>query len=538
MKKKDGWKRRWILLLPLAPFLLALSVYLWDALQSGATGEAMAKRITDAVFSAFRVYSMLVFAPIGRDGLPTLGKWDTCGWIILEIARWGAVTVIAAAALTLMKNALKRISVAWLAKRKDVYALYGDPAAVSALKRELGTQAICADVEEKKAAFNHIVAYRDARNVYCFLDENPKLLERPEAKIYIYTDARLHPRQLDRRVRISDMAQNCARLFWHEHPMTLQERHIVLIGSGRYMEQLLEQALLTNVFLRKGGVVYHVFGDCCEYRARHPQLEKVVSIDEAQPGRDAIFFHTGKWYACSEAVKAADRVILCGSDEAEGYAVMDALVELHIPGRIFIRVHSERTLDALWRKPAKAEGETVVVPFGMDETLYTFSQSTNQAVLERGKLVHAYYEWLYGDHGLPPRERVHTEAFEAAWDRESSYHRASSVAMADHVEEKARILLHRQALEPGDIGRAGEQYRLLNDMQKRALLELEHRRWMRFMWLSGWRWGERKDDVKRTHPCLVPFEALPRQEQEKDGIAYEMMSVFESTIEKAEKRKG
>ena len=152
MKKKDGWKRRWILLLPLAPFLLALSVYLCDALRSGATGEAMAKRLTDAVFSAFRVYSMLVFAPIG-NGQPTLGSWDTCSWIILEIARWGAVAVIAAAALTLMKNALKRIGVAWLAKRKDVYAVYGDAAAVSALKRELGTQAICADMEEKMGRF-------------------------------------------------------------------------------------------------------------------------------------------------------------------------------------------------------------------------------------------------------------------------------------------------------------------------------------------------------------------------------------------------
>ena len=530
MKKKDGWKRRWILLLPLAPFLLALSVYLCDALRSGATGEAMAKRLTDAVFSAFRVYSMLVFAPIG-NGQPTLGNWNTCSWMILEIARWGAVAVIAAAALTLMKNALKRIGVAWLAKRKDVYAVYGDAAAVSALKRELGTQAICADMEEKKGALHHIVAYRDAKDVYRFLDENPKLLERPEAKIYIYTDARLHPRQLDRRVIISDMAQNCARLFWHEHPLSEGERQIVIVGSGRYMEQMLEQALLTNVFLRKGGIRYHVLGDCRAYCARHPQMGQFVSMDEIQPGRDAVFFHPEKEYMCSEVFANADRVILCGNDEAESYALMDALVELHIPGRIYIRVHSERTLDALWRKPAHAEGETVVVPFGMDETLYTLSQSTNREILERGKLVHAYYEWLYGDHGLPPRERVRTEAFETAWNRESSYHRASSVAMADHVEEKARILLHKQALEPGDIGRAGAQYRLLDGAPRRALLELEHRRWMRFMWLSGWRFGEKKDDVRRTHPCLVPFEALPPKEQEKDGIAYEMMSVFENTME-------
>ena len=80
--------------------------------------------------------------------------------------------------------------------------------------------------------------------------------------------------------------------------------------------------------------------------------------------------------------------------------------------------------------------------------------------------------------------------------------------------------------------------RLLDGAPRRALLELEHRRWMRFMWLSGWQFGEKKDDVRRTHPCLVPFEALPPKEQEKDGIAYEMMSVFENTMEEAKKRKG
>jgi hypothetical protein len=33
---------------------------------------------------------------------------------------------------------------------------------------------------------------------------------------------------------------------------------------------------------------------------------------------------------------------------------------------------------------------------------------------------------------------------------------------------------------------------------------------------EGWRWGPQRDDARREHPCLVPFDALPAEEQEYD----------------------
>ena len=44
----------------------------------------------------------------------------------------------------------------------------------------------------------------------------------------------------------------------------------------------------------------------------------------------------------------------------------------------------------------------------------------------------------------------------------------------------------------------------------------EHMRWMRFHYYYNWEWGPKKDFIKRTHPCLKPFEELPREEQLKD----------------------
>ena len=35
---------------------------------------------------------------------------------------------------------------------------------------------------------------------------------------------------------------------------------------------------------------------------------------------------------------------------------------------------------------------------------------------------------------------------------------------------------------------------------------------------QGWSYGEQRDDVMKTHPCLVPYEDLPNIEKEYDRM--------------------
>jgi hypothetical protein len=51
------------------------------------------------------------------------------------------------------------------------------------------------------------------------------------------------------------------------------------------------------------------------------------------------------------------------------------------------------------------------------------------------------------------------------------------------------------------------------------LSQMEHRRWMEEKLKGGWQYGPVKDPVKKTHPCLVPWEELPEDEREKDRQA-------------------
>ena len=48
--------------------------------------------------------------------------------------------------------------------------------------------------------------------------------------------------------------------------------------------------------------------------------------------------------------------------------------------------------------------------------------------------------------------------------------------------------------------------------------EQSHEGWMRQKVADGWVHGDVKDPVKKTHPCLVPYDQLPFEQQAKDKL--------------------
>jgi hypothetical protein len=48
--------------------------------------------------------------------------------------------------------------------------------------------------------------------------------------------------------------------------------------------------------------------------------------------------------------------------------------------------------------------------------------------------------------------------------------------------------------------------------------EDSHNNWMAGKIAGGWVYGEAKDPVAKTHPCMVPFDQLPEWQQKKDKL--------------------
>ena len=62
------------------------------------------------------------------------------------------------------------------------------------------------------------------------------------------------------------------------------------------------------------------------------------------------------------------------------------------------------------------------------------------------------------------------------------------------------------------------QVTLSHDIKALAevLAKNTHDVWARGRIKEGWTYGKERDDIKKTHPCLVPYEDLPESEKEYD----------------------
>ena len=68
-----------------------------------------------------------------------------------------------------------------------------------------------------------------------------------------------------------------------------------------------------------------------------------------------------------------------------------------------------------------------------------------------------------------------------------------------------------QPIDTSDVKLPVELEQLVERMSKNV-----HEVWSETRIQQGWTYGEQRNDVLKTHPCLVPYEDLPEAEKEYD----------------------
>lgn len=58
----------------------------------------------------------------------------------------------------------------------------------------------------------------------------------------------------------------------------------------------------------------------------------------------------------------------------------------------------------------------------------------------------------------------------------------------------------------------------------------QHELWMRSKISEGWKYGCRKCDSDKTHPCIVPWEQLPAAQRVKDVLFRNIIATFSEVI--------
>lgn len=57
-----------------------------------------------------------------------------------------------------------------------------------------------------------------------------------------------------------------------------------------------------------------------------------------------------------------------------------------------------------------------------------------------------------------------------------------------------------------------------------------HDSWCKQKFDAGWVYGKVKDPEKKTHPCLVSYDALPEEQRAKDHLMFAIVRAMESSL--------
>jgi len=293
-----------------------------------------------------------------------------------------------------------------------------------------------------------------------------------------------------------------ARLYWREHPVSAPGETIVLIGSGKCGESLLEQALLVNVIHPDQSLRYHVYGSYDEFKYTHRMLSAFLCLNSEVPGRDAVYFHEGLWNADAQLLEQADRILLCDDDETINAEVLSKLSKYYATrGQIHAKIS------------ARVPGVTT---FGETEKIFTPELVMSRRLDQTAMMMHEIYRRSAG--GMAP-----------AWEELSDFARRSNQASADHLRVKISLLLDQEVngeVTPELCRKAYEVFEANRQANAEWFRRLEHERWDRFHFMNNWSYAPERNNALRKHPLLKPFEELPLAEQEKDDFAWELLKSF------------
>ncbi len=467
MKKKFWLQcRKWCLrVLFILPLVLGIIGYLVQC-----PGKYL-----DALYQSIGLYGM-------GFGLDFINPW-------LEIARWTAPVAICSFLLVTVRSLSRRMANWWKLLRPDTVAIYGTGADAASLgesirksggrKVILGNQFVSARIhvlmqEDDEATLRlfseYLDRFRSGDRVYLRLEDfDPNALDCGGVDLCPFS--------------LSDLT---AQFFWRDRAPWMCERcagggkvRLCLIGEGIYGEKLLTLGLLQNLYSRDQRVEYHLFGDWGEFRALHFDWAAIAS-----PG-DGVIFHGGPWYEERELLRGADMVVLCDSDPRKNLHAAQRLYSLLPQRELYLRLED----DKLVKSPVMPADIHI---FGGRTTLCTEENILREGLTDAARRQHESYCRLHPESGIAP------------WAALDAFTRQSNISSS--IFQKVNLPLIRARLAGLEEGDRNER-----------LSELEHIRWCRYHYLRNWTYGQgKKDRARRTHPDLVPYRDLSREEKQKD----------------------
>ena len=241
----------------------------------------------------------------------------------------------------------------------------------------------------------------------------------------------------------------------------------------------------------------------------YPNMKEIADIEKIS-GTLESFENQRKVLETIKAFEARGELLACAvchEDENSRNVIFALdLANANAEGRapILVYLTTNFGFGQLIKSGAPCATDSRLIPFGMIEDIWTLGTLIDE---EQDKLARAWHEAY-------PRDGIgQNRPADKPWEQLDETYRESNRAAADHVS----IKLFSIGLERRLLSECGENaVKALNKDQIELLSKTEHARWCAERWLAGWKWAEKRDNDKKLHPDLKPWDELAESEKHID----------------------
>ncbi|MBL9114305.1 MAG: NAD-binding protein [Verrucomicrobiaceae bacterium] len=331
-------------------------------------------------------------------------------------------------------------------------------------------------------------------------------------------------------VRVFNHYRNVARRTLQDFPLNPQtgQAHLILPGLSRVTLALAVEYALVGHFPEEKRTHIHLAGpnaeaDLAKLRMKYPNMDQCVYL-HTLPVREGQRFSS----VVAEKVRSLatdDCFAICpgteDDNEAFGHALeLYEMLSTHLNVQFLLDTLPGAAVRRLVEASSELKKRISFLPTGQPASGY--EAVIGDSLDRTARIIHD--NWLAetrkqiaaaraaGNEDLAKKHEM--KGTYRQWGELTEEQKGANRSQADHIAFKLRAV----GLDPASA--TSEAWARLNTEEVEALARVEHARWAAYLWMTGWTYAPERNDLKKQHPNLVPYDDLdePTKDYDREAV--------------------
>ena len=204
---------------------------------------------------------------------------------------------------------------------------------------------------------------------------------------------------------------------------------------------------------------------------------------------------------------------ICENDELKILQIIKALQESEYLNKVqrFVFINNSKNISSLL-----VDKYTKIIDISKEVGI--FDNIIDESLDDMAKTIHNDYIVKL----IEANKRIADKETHQDWDLLPDEIKDRNRMQADHMRIKIRSMGCKEV--PTNFPKNAHDW--INDSRFEALSKAEHNRWNAYMYYKGWKQGDKKDERKKTHPDIIPYEKLDDYIKQYDRNTIENIPVL------------